>query len=100
MLIFFIILFCFSSYKIINWYLSNKENESINQETKKAITKKDDKFVIDFNDNLFNEFLNKIKSRSVYNFNFDVSDTDNILTLSTCDNSGKKRVVMHAKKIK
>ena len=100
MLIFFIILFFFFFYKIINWYLSNKENESINQETKKAITKKDDKFVIDFNDNLFNEFLNKIKSRSVYNFNVDVSDTDNILTLSTCDNSGKKRVVMHAKKIK
>ena len=44
-------------------------------------------------------FLNKIKNRSRYNFNTNVTSTDNILTLSTCYSKSDKMVV-HAKLIK
>ena len=55
---------------------------------------------IDFNnDNEYQEFLNKLINRSVFNFNTTISSTDNILTLSTCYNKTEK-VVMHAKLIK
>ena len=48
------------------------------------------------------EFLNKIKNRSIYNFNLkEELTTDNkILTLSTCSDDGKKRIVIHAVMIK
>ena len=51
------------------------------------------------NDNEFNEFLNKIKSRSNYNYNIEVNSNDKVLTLSSCIGDGKKRVVLHAKLI-
>ena len=53
-----------------------------------------------FNNIEYEQFINTIKSRSIYNFNEEVTINDYILTLSTCDNSGKKRVVIHAKLIK
>lgn len=48
------------------------------------------------------EFLNTIKKRSIYNFNFDdeLTPDDKILTLSTCTDDGTKRIVIHAKMIK
>lgn len=53
-----------------------------------------------FNSNAeFNKFIKTIKSRSNYNYGVEVNETDQILTLSTCSNQGKKRVVLHAKKI-
>lgn len=48
----------------------------------------------------YQEFLNKLKNRSTYQFNLDVNYTDKIITLSTCDNTGTKRVAVHAKLIK
>ena len=51
------------------------------------------------NDNEFQDFINMINSRSSYNFNTNVTSTDNILTLSTCYNNSDKMVV-HAKLIK
>lgn len=51
------------------------------------------------NDNEFQEFINMIINRSSYNFNTNVTYTDNILTLSTCYNNSDKMVV-HAKLIK
>lgn len=46
-------------------------------------------------------FLNTIEKRSIYDFNNDELDTDNkILTLSTCTDDGKRRVVIHAYMIK
>lgn len=51
-----------------------------------------------FTDNEYLEFLNTLKNRSVYNYNVTLSETDNILTLSSCYNN-KKRVVLHAKLI-
>jgi len=47
----------------------------------------------------YDKFLNKIKKRSVYNFKTEVSTDDKILTLSTCDNTGTKRIAVHAKMI-
>lgn len=47
----------------------------------------------------YQEFLDKIKNRSYYNFGLDLNYTDKIITLSTCTNSGTKRVVVHAKLI-
>lgn len=47
----------------------------------------------------FLAFAAKLKDRSAYEFNANVSETDNILTLSTCYNKTDK-VVLHAKLIK
>lgn len=50
--------------------------------------------------NEFQKFINTIKSRSYKDFGIDVKNTDQILTLSTCANDNRYRVVLHAKKIK
>lgn len=50
-------------------------------------------------DDEYLKFLKTIKSRSNYNYNVDVDENDTIITLSTCSNNGKKRVVLHAKKV-
>ncbi len=41
-----------------------------------------------------------MKSRSIYNFNVEIDEDDSILTLSTCENDNRYRVILHAKKIK
>jgi len=51
------------------------------------------------NDEEYIEFLHKIKSRSIYNYNIEVNSNDKVLTLSSCIGDGKKRVVLHAKLI-
>ncbi len=51
------------------------------------------------NDDTYLKFLNTIKNRSIYNFGVSLNADDTILTLSTCDSSGKSRVIVHAKKI-
>ena len=51
------------------------------------------------NDKEFEQFVNTIKKRSIKEFDIDVSKSDNILTLSTCANNNKYRVVLHAKRI-
>lgn len=46
-------------------------------------------------------FLDTIKERSIYHFNDNKLTTDDkVLTLSTCTDDGKKRIVIHAKMIK
>ena len=47
----------------------------------------------------FNTFAQTIKKRSKKDFNVDVNKEDAVLTLSTCANNNKYRVVLHAKKI-
>lgn len=47
-------------------------------------------------DEKFQNFLNLITGRSIYDFNVPVSPKDKILTLSTCSNNGKNRLVIHA----
>lgn len=51
------------------------------------------------NDIEYKKFLTTIKSRSIKDFNVEISETDSILTLSTCANNNKYRVVLHAKRI-
>ena len=46
----------------------------------------------------YRKFISKIKERSVYDYNVDVSVDDKILTLSSCYDK-QKRVVLHAKLI-
>ncbi|MBO4601227.1 MAG: class B sortase [Bacilli bacterium] len=92
------------------WYL-NKDNHKVMFITKNAIhyydvfsTYKIDNeeyyITTDFaTDDDYKEFLNVIKNRSVYDYGVDVNENDTILTLSSCANLGKKRIVLHAKKI-
>ena len=44
----------------------------------------------------FQDFINLITNRSIYVFNTPVSTDDKILTLSTCSNNGRNRLVIHA----
>ena len=48
----------------------------------------------------YQDFLNMLKKRSEHQFDIPVSYTDKIITLSTCDDTGTKRVAVHAKLIK
>lgn len=50
-------------------------------------------------DNMYLEFLNTLKERSIHNFNTTLNKDDRIITLSTCYDENKKTVV-HAKLIK
>ena len=52
------------------------------------------------NDNEFEGFIKTLKKRSIKDFNVDVSKDNNILTLSTCANSNKYRIILHAIKEK
>lgn len=51
------------------------------------------------NDDEFTKFINKIKSRSNYDYGVGLDSSDKVLTLSSCIGDGKKRVVLHAKLI-
>ena len=51
------------------------------------------------NDEEYTKFLDKIKSRSIKDFGVEVTSEDQILTLSTCADNNKFRVVLHAKKV-
>jgi sortase B len=53
----------------------------------------------EFNEINYLNFIEKIKERSTNNYNINVETTDKILTLSTCNDSGNKRIVVHAKEI-
>ena len=44
----------------------------------------------------FLEFANKLKDRSIYDFGVVIEENDKILTLSTCQNNGSHRLVVHA----
>lgn len=51
-------------------------------------------------DNEFEKFIATITSRSEIDFNVNVNTKDTILTLSTCADNNKYRVVLHAVKVK
>lgn len=48
------------------------------------------------NDNEYLTFLNTIKDKSIKDFNVELSAKKGILTLSTCGNDNKNRVILHA----
>ena len=53
-----------------------------------------------YSEQTYENFLNSIKKKSSYNFQTDITTQDKIITLSTCDDTGKKRIAVHAKLIK
>lgn len=52
-----------------------------------------------FENHNYQEFLNKMKARSIYDFGIEVTENDKILTLSTCNDAGTKRIVVQAKMV-
>lgn len=50
-----------------------------------------------FNKESFSSFVKELKKRSIYDYQTEVTGNDKIITLSSCLNEGKKRVVLHAK---
>lgn len=44
----------------------------------------------------YRNFVSTLKKRTIYDFNVDVSNVSNILTLSTCNDSNNGRLVVHA----
>ena len=50
-------------------------------------------------DAAFAEFIQGLKSASLYDTGIDVTPNDTVLTLSTCDGSSRERFVVHAKRI-
>ena len=98
--------------KVINeeWY-NNEDNRYITLITESQtqiyevfsvyqIEKEDYYIQTNFNtEEEFNTFAQTIKKRSKKDFNINVSGEDDILTLSTCANNNKYRVVLHAKKM-
>ncbi len=93
------------------WY-TNSENLKIDLVTKGGLKtyqifsiytiKKEDYYLqIEFEStNQYRDFINTIKNRSIHNFGIDVGESDQILTLSTCTNGSKSRIVVHAKLLK
>ena len=79
----------------------NLENETLYYQIFSSYHIKTEDYYIttNFNDKDFKTFINKIKKRSIYNYNVDITIDDYILTLSTCYNNTDKTVV-HAKLIK
>ena len=92
------------------WY-NNEENYEIEFITQKeeqvyrvfsVYQIKDEDYYIktEFKNNEFKKFIETLKKRSIKDFNVEVTGEDSILTLSTCANNNKYRVVLHAKRIK
>lgn len=93
-----------------SWY-NNKDNHIIRLSTEKEntlwqifsvykIPEESYYITTEFNsDSDYEQFLNVIKNRSIYNFNTNLNINDKILTLSTCY-SDTERTVVHAKLIK
>ncbi len=53
----------------------------------------------DFENNSFQEFINIMKSRSIFNFGIDITPEDKVITLTTCNDAGTKRIVIQAKMV-
>ena len=92
-----------------DWY-SKEENRKVTFITEKEeaiyevfsvykIKVEDYYITTNFKNKEFSEFIKTIKERSIKDFNLKVTEKDSILTLSTCDNDNKYRIVLHAKKV-
>lgn len=80
-------------------FITEKEYQKYQVFSVYKIEKEDYYISTEFKENEFEKFINTLKGRSIKDFNIDVSSEDNILTLSTCADNNKFRVVLHAKKI-
>ena len=90
-------------------HIKNKENLMINFVTEKGLKKyqifsvytiKPEEYYIttDFSEQDFVKFKEKVKERSLFNLEASL-ENKNILTLSTCQNYGVKRLAVHAVEI-
>ena len=77
------------------------ENEQITYEVFSIYQIKDENYYIttEFTNEEFEKYLKTVKERSVKDFDIELNIEDSILTLSTCADNNKYRVVLHAKKI-
>lgn len=92
------------------WY-NNEENKCIifNTENKNSIYEvfsvyqiENEEYYIQTEfktEDKFEKFIKTIQKRSIKDFGVEVTSKDSILTLSTCANNNKYRVVLHAKKV-
>ncbi|MBP3463008.1 MAG: class B sortase [Clostridia bacterium] len=89
------------------WY-NNEQNYIINLTTEKEEQKyqvfsvykiENEDYYIDteFKKNEFKKFVKTLKDRSIKDFKVEVTEEDSILTLSTCADNNKYRIVLHAK---
>lgn len=76
------------------------ENENCKYQVFSVYQIETEEYYLQTNISNFKEFVEKIKDRSKKDFNVDIKETDSILTLSTCADNTKYRVVLHAVKIK
>lgn len=76
------------------------ENENCKYQVFSVYQTETEEYYLQTNISNFKEFVKKIKGRSKKNFNVDIKETDSILTLSTCADNTKYRVVLHAVKVK
>ena len=76
------------------------ENENCKYQVFSVYEIETEEYYLQTNISNFKEFVEKIKGRSKKKFNVDIKETDSILTLSTCADNTKYRVVLHAVKIK
>lgn len=93
--------------KYSNWY-TKQENQIIEFNTLYEklkwkifsiyiVPNTNDYLIADFTtEEKFQHFLDLITERSIYDFNTPVATNDKILTLSTCSDNGKNRLVIHA----
>lgn len=68
-------------FKVFSTYKTNPEDYAINTS---------------INEENLDEFAQNVKQRSSLNFECEYANSSQILTLSTCDRTGKKRVLVHA----
>ena len=76
------------------------ENENCKYQVFSVYQTETEEYYLQTNISNFKEFVEKIKGRSKKDFNVDIKETDSILTLSTCADNTKYRVVLHAVKVK
>lgn len=78
------------------------ENEEIHYEVFSVYKIETEDYYIqtNFKDGKFQKFVDTLKQRSIKDFEIEVSEEDQILTLSTCANNNQYRVVLHAKRLK
>lgn len=80
-------------------FITEEENTTYEVFSVYQIEREENYIQTSFKQNQFDRFIRTIKERSVKDFNVEITSEDSILTLSTCANNNKYRVVLHAKKI-
>ena len=87
-----------------NWYikLSTPTSNTVWKIFSLYVTEPNTRYLKTYfqDDDAHQEFLNYIKSNSIYDFGETLAIDDKILTLSTCTDDGTKRIAIHAKMIK